>query len=151
MSDSPDATEKSDYLEIISAGQFAMLPDSMKRETLQDWVRRKLRETGYSHQNVSDRAKRAGHKLSTGYVNNLAQGDADNPSVKLIKAIAAGFGVSVEEVIAVCFGSPLSEDRAFQKSDFAALAQAYESLPPEVQRQKKPLLDMLMREINREL
>ena len=152
MEDSRSATEKSDYLEIISAGPFGMLSGSaMKRESLQDWVNRKLRETGFSHQKVSDRAKARGHKLSTGYVNNLAQGDADNPSAKLMKGIAAGFGVPLEEVIAVVFGQPLSEDRGFQKSDFAAMWKAYESLPLDVQRQKRPLLEMLIREINRDL
>ena len=151
MHDSVLSTEISRNLTDVSAGPFAMLCGSMKKETLQDWVNRKLRETGFSHAKVSERAKRQGHKISAGYINNLAQGDADNPSAKLMKGIAAGFGVPVEEVIAVVFGEPLADDRAFQKSDFAALAQAYESLPPDIQRQKRPLLEMLIREINREV
>jgi len=149
--ENPKSSEISPQIDEISGGLFAILPALMKRETLQDWVNRKLRETGYSHAKVSERAKRQGHKISAGYVNNLAQGDADNPSAKLMKGIAAGFGVPLEEVIAVVFGQPLAEDRAFQKSDFAALAHAYEALPPDIQRQKRPLLEMLIREINREV
>lgn len=145
------STEISLNLETISAGPFGMLSGSdMKNESLQDWVKRKLLETGYSHQKVAERARTRGHKISAGYVNNLAQGDADNPSAKLMKGIAAGFGVPLEEVIAVVFGQPLSEDRAFQKSDFAAMWQAYETLPPDIQRQKRSLLEMLIRELNRE-
>ena len=153
MDSSRSATEKSDYLEIISAGAFGMLTDApMKRETLQDWVNRKLKETGYSHQKVSDRAKSRGYKLSTGYVNNLAQGDADNPSAKLMKGLAAGFGVPLEEVIRVVFGvAPLEEDKEFWASDVARLWTAYKSLPPDIQRQKRPLLEMVIREINRDV
>jgi transcriptional regulator with XRE-family HTH domain len=146
------SNEISRNLEIISVGaRFILTPPMAKPENLQEWVNRKLAETGYSHAKVADRAKRLGHQLSAGYVNNLAQGDADNPSAKLMKAIAAGFGVPVEEVIAVVFGKALTEDRGFRGSVFAAMWRAYEELSPEAQREKKPLIDVLMREIQREL
>jgi transcriptional regulator with XRE-family HTH domain len=119
-------------------------------ETLREWVKRKLAETGYSHAMVAKRAKLQGHKLSAGYVNNLAQGDADNPSAKVMKAIAAGFGVSLDEVIDTVFGKPISAEESFKESIFATLWQAYKQLPPEIQKEKKSLIEMLIREIKRE-
>jgi transcriptional regulator with XRE-family HTH domain len=143
--------ERSSQVDEISQYASGMLSASMsKPENLRDWVRRKLAETGYSHAKVSERARRQGHQLSTGYVNNLAQGDADNPSAKLMEAIAAGFGVPVEEVISVVFGKALANGD-FSDPLFESLARAYKDLPPAVQKEKKVLIEMLVREIQREL
>jgi transcriptional regulator with XRE-family HTH domain len=148
----PMSNTFSDNLEYISAEARSILFSSsleVKKQLLKEWVRRKLAETGYTHAMVSERARRQGYVISTGYVNNLAQGDADNPSPKLIKAIAAGFGVSVWEVIYVIFGNPPEGEP--QYPEIETLRTAYKSLPPDIQRQKKQLIEMLIREIQREL
>src|ERR1700704_207582 len=79
------------------------------RESLQDWIQRKDREMQGTlidgrpagHPALAARAKRKGHKISAGYLDNLANGTATNPSRKLIKAVAAAYAAPLVEVIAV--------------------------------------------------
>jgi transcriptional regulator with XRE-family HTH domain len=133
-----------------------MLPDTVKRqrETLQEWIQRKDKEMQGTligdryagHPALSDRAKRRGHAISAGYLDNLANGKATNPSAKLMEAIAAAYAVPLTEIIAVVFDLPSDQAVNGIARD---LIEKYETLPPSKQREKQPLLEMVIRELQR--
>lgn len=121
----------------------------MKTESPQDYVNRILRETGLSHVKVSERARARGHKISAGYVNNICQGDADNPSIKLVQALAHGLGRPEDEVFAVFRGKPLTEETKYGESFFATMWEEFHKLPAAKQREIMPIIEMTLREISR--
>jgi hypothetical protein len=145
------STEKSRISKIISDGPIRIIPAPMKNtiETPQAYVNRVMRESGLSHVRVAERAQKLKHKLSAGYVHNLARGVADNPSVKLIKAVAAGLGRPEEEVFLVFRGKQLTNETGYGESTFAVLWNEYRGLSTVDQKELRPMIDMLHREIQR--
>lgn len=70
----------------------------------QKYILRVIEEQGLSHVKISDRARRAGYSLSAGYINSLAQGHIDSPSVRMVQALAVGLGRPEDEVFEVFRG-----------------------------------------------
>jgi transcriptional regulator with XRE-family HTH domain len=141
---------KSENSNVISDSLSDTLPAFMPRpESPQEYVNRIMQEQGFTHRKVAERAKALGHKLSGGYVHNIASGDIDNPTVKLIKALAAGLGRPDDEVFAKFRGQTPTESGEYKESLFAALWAEYQNLPAKEQRELRTAIDMLQREIQR--
>lgn len=124
-------------------------PTPMPREIPQDYVNRIMAESDLTHRAVALRAQALGHKISAGYVHNIASGQIDNPSVQLVQALAAGLGRPEEEVFLIFRGKPLTED--YKDSFFATIWNEYRTLPGADQRELRVVLQMLQREIQRRL
>jgi transcriptional regulator with XRE-family HTH domain len=146
------STDKSRLSKIISSGGVAIFPARMKnKETPQEYVNRVLAETGLSHVQVSARAQKLGYKLSAGYVHNIARGTADNPSIQLMQALAAGLGRPEDEVDAVFRGRPITEELKYKNSYFARLWGEFKELSDADQKELRIVLDNQQREIQRRL
>jgi transcriptional regulator with XRE-family HTH domain len=144
--------DKSRISEIISSGEVAIFQRRMRRmETPQDYVNRVLSETGLTHVQVAARAQHLGYKLSAGYVHNIARGTADNPSIQLMQALAAGLGKPEDEVDAVFRGKPITDEMRYKNSYFARLWGEFKELSDVDQKELRVVLDMLQREIQRRL
>src|ERR1700749_2576090 len=81
-------------------------------ETLSDFVRRVRIEKGLSLAEVQAKANRAGHEIGTTHINRIENGFIEAASVtpKKLIALAAGLGVSEDEVFAVARGKSVSGD-----------------------------------------
>lgn len=144
--------DKSRIFKNISRGQVVTLrPRMNKRETPQEYVNRVLKETGLSHVQVASRAQALGYKLSAGYVHNIARGTAENPSILLMQALAAGLGRPEDEVDAVFRGKPITDEMRYKNSYFARLWGEFKELSDADQKELRVVLDMLQREIQRRL
>lgn len=132
-------------------GPIDILSRRMKPETPQAYVNRIMREQDLSHVRVSERAKKKGHKLSSSYIHEIARGTSVNPTIGLLKAIAAGLGRPVEEVIKVWLGQRVTDEVVYSEGFWADLSDEYHHLPSAEQKEVKPLLEMLRREIQRRL
>lgn len=142
--------EKTNKANFISDRLSVKVSNAMpQRETPQDYINRIMRENGLTHRKVAERANALGLKLSGGYVHNVASGDVDNPSLGLIRAIAAGLGRPEEELIAVFRGKLLTDDNGYTESLFAVMWNEYKRLPAKEQKELRPSVDMLRREIQR--
>lgn len=129
-----------------------MLRPSMKIETLQAWANRKFAENDdLSEVKVSTRAKRLGYRISPGYVSNVRTGKAKNPSVYFIKALAAGFGCTEDEVDAKARGVQLKDDPEFLKSEYAAMWNDELHLSPSRQKEVAQLKELFKKELRRRL
>lgn len=121
------------------------------KESPQDYVNRVMKEGGLTHLKVAQRAQKLGYKMSHGYVHNIARGTADNPSVNLVQALAAGLGRPEEEVFAVFRGKQIEDEAGFKNSWFARVYAEYRELSDADQKEMRSLLEMLQREIQRRL
>jgi transcriptional regulator with XRE-family HTH domain len=70
-------------------------------ENLSQFVSRIMFEKSLNFQQVSEMS---GDKITEGYVRSITNGTASNPSVKKLKALALGLGVSEDEVFNVARG-----------------------------------------------
>src|SRR5262249_33242162 len=70
---------------------------------LNDYIRKRLKEMSLSAAAISKNARRAGVRLPSSTLSTLARSDYANPSVETIKALAAGLGAPLEELIAEAF------------------------------------------------
>lgn len=78
-------------------------------EDLSQFVTRVMFEKGLNFQQVSEMS---GDAITESYVRSITSGAANNPSVKKLKALASGLGVTEDEIFNVARGLPLSgEDR----------------------------------------
>lgn len=131
---------------------MTILAHRMKRlESPQDYVNRVMREGGLTHLKVAQRAQKLGYKMSHGYVHNIARGTADNPSVQLIQALAAGLGRPEDEVFTVFRGKQIEDEAGFRNSWFARVFAEYKELSEADQKEMRTVLEMLQREIQRRL
>lgn len=121
----------------------------MPKEIPQDYVNRIMTESELTHRAVALRANTLGHKISAGYVHNIASGQIDNPSVQLVQALAAGLGRPEDEVFLVFRGKQLTDE--YKDSLFATLWNEYKALSGTDQRELRVALQMLQREIQRRL
>jgi transcriptional regulator with XRE-family HTH domain len=112
------------------------------RETLGDFVRRLLDERGLS---FKDAEMRSQGRISHSYVHQIAGGQTKNLTVEKIQGLAAGLGVSEEEIFKVVCDTA-SEERSFRNSEFARLYRRYEALSEAGKREMRPLIEMLDRE-----
>lgn len=119
------------------------------RESPQEYVNRIMREAGLVHRAVAERAQALGYKLSGGYVHNIASGAINNPTVKLLQALAVGLGRPEDEVFLVFRGKAATEE--YKDSLFATIWNEYKHLPNGDQKELRVVLNMLHREIQRRL
>lgn len=87
-------------------------------ETLGDFVRRVRTEQRLSLADVQARAKRAGHEIGTTHINRIENGFIEAASVtpKKLIALAAGLGISEDEIFAVARGKSISGDLQLDES-----------------------------------
>lgn len=122
-----------------------------QRESPQDYLNRVLKETGMSHVEVAERAQALGYKISAGYVHNVSRGISGNPSISIMQAFAAGLGKPEDEVDAVFRGKQITDEIRYKNSFFARLWEEFKELSDADQKELRPALDMLQREIQRRL
>lgn len=120
------------------------------KESLAECVQRWQRESGLKPLEASQRAKKRGHKVSQDYIEDLASGAQVNPSPRIMKAVAAGFGKPVEEIVAAAMGWSAAEADQINGL-IREIGEAYKQLSPAKQKDKRPLLEMINRELQREL
>lgn len=138
--------------QIISCSALPILRTQMKPiESPQDYVNRIMRDSDLNAARVAERAQKLGYKLSSGYVHNIATGAADNPSIQLMQALAAGLGRPEDEVDLVFRGRPITDDMSYRNSLFARMWNEYKELDTADQRELRGIIEMLQREIQRRL
>lgn len=146
------STSKTEKSNVILNGLGGTLPLTMSRvESPQEYVNRVMQQAGMTHRRIADRARALGHKLSAGYVHNIASGLVDNPSIRLVQALAAGLGRPEDEVIAVFRGKQIAGDAAFQNSLFGVMGAEFSTLGPKDQKELRLAIEMLHNEIRRRL
>src|SRR5438270_4693255 len=88
-------------------------------ETLAEYVSRIMRDKGLTNAAIEERSKRGGKEgITRGYVSQIKNGQAINPTKDKLRALANGLGVSSSEVFAVAQGSSLNPN---DDEDVAAL------------------------------
>jgi len=63
-----------------------------------DYVKRLIEETGLSPGDVAERSE---GKVSENYIRKIMRGETQNPSIPKLKAIANGFGIDEQRLLAV--------------------------------------------------
>ena len=137
----------------IAYGKQLIVQKGQASETLGDFVRRVRAEKRLSLADVHARAKRAGHKIGTTHINRIENGfiEASSVTPKKLIALAAGLGVSEDEVFAVARGKSLAGESDFKKWKFASLFDEAEQLTPEQMAKFEILMEMARREVQRML
>lgn len=67
------------------------------------YILRVMQEKRLSLKDVSRRAAVKGHRISEGYIHSFLTGQADNPTIRFVRALAAGLNRPLDEV-AKAFG-----------------------------------------------
>jgi len=75
-------------------------------EGLSDFVRRVRVAQRMSVADVSAQAARYGHKIASSYISHIENNYIESPSPKKLKALAAGLGISEDELFNVARGKP---------------------------------------------
>lgn len=128
----------------------AMRTRPVQVESVEDYLKRIMREKGLDPKQIAAKANKRGLKISEGYIGNLAYGAAANPSISIVKALAYGLGEPEEDVFRVLSGKPVEQSsRAFRESVFYAMWEAYEQLAEEDKTRVDVLLDTLRNEARR--
>ncbi len=109
-------------------------------EDLADFVRRVRKSAGLSTREV---ANRSGGLISHGYVSQIENriGVSDGISPRRLLGLARGLGISIEEVVAVALGFPLSELAAQQ----TRLIGFFNTLPEDKQSEALDFMKMFSR------
>lgn len=117
---------------------FGTVRGVAKIETLQEYVRRIMREKGLLPGDVQRNSK---GKISDSYVSSILT-EQKNLSVKMLKALAQGLGVPEDEVFDVARGysRPIDDER-FRESLLYMLYEKLKTASPE----KQKLIDELIR------
>lgn len=69
---------------------------------LSRYVRRVMKQKGLTQRDVESRSE---GKITDGYVADILSGDAKNPSVEKLKALAHGLGVDLHEIFDIACGA----------------------------------------------
>ena len=119
-------------------------------EDLADYVLRVINESGSTHNEVEQRAKRKGLQISQGYISKIISRAATNISVEKLRALAAGLNRPEEEVFAVARGQ-VPDASKVNDAMMSALAFNYGKLTKKDKEAIAPLLRALQREIEERL
>jgi len=117
-----------------------------KHESLEQYVRRILKEKGLTYADVAERSQEA---ISDSYIGNIVAGSIGSLTVAKLKALARGLDVSEDEIFAAARGNSPADLRHFQKSRFATLFDRYKKLSGEDQKEMLVLLEAVEHEIER--
>lgn len=119
----------------------------MPRESLQDYVRRIIREKNLSHVKVSERSKKLGKKLGLGIspavVNTIIQGTVDSPKVSTLQGLALGLGEPEDLIFELARGKQISTT-----GEWAAIQFEHDQLSESDKKELRPTIEMLKREIH---
>ncbi len=120
---------------------------AMPRQTLQAYLKKVMEDAGLSLRDVERRSKSARGHISNGYVNDILQGDAKNPTLDKLEALARGIGRPVDELIDVILGRVKTEDPSIQTSEIGGLIKDFNELSESDQKELRPSVEMLVKEI----
>jgi transcriptional regulator with XRE-family HTH domain len=89
----------------------------------------------YTHEEIAERAKAAGHSISASYVHALRRKHGKSPQLRALEAIAAAFGVPVayffNDQVAAQLEQNLELIAALNRPEVRAVAMAAAELSPE--------------------
>ena len=89
----------------------------------------------YTHEEIAERARAAGHSISASYVHALRRKDGKSPQMRALEAIAAAFGVPVayffNDAVAAQLEHNLELIAALNRPEVRAVAMAAAELSPE--------------------
>jgi transcriptional regulator with XRE-family HTH domain len=89
----------------------------------------------YTHEEIAERAKAAGHSISASYVHALRRKEGKSPQLRALEAIAAAFGVPVayffNDQVAAQLEQNLELIAALNRPEVRAVAMAAAELSPE--------------------
>lgn len=114
----------------IKLPQVSKASPGKKRETLAEYVTRVRAESGLSLKEVEHRS---GGRISSGYVSQIENSFALNPSTKKLRALAAVLRVSEDEMFAAARGTV--EPEGFREGRLWELYEAIEEIDKKTHRQ----------------
>lgn len=123
--------------------------------TLPAYVRTVIQETGLTYREISNRARSMGFKIAQGALSDLVMGRIANPSLKFIKALAAGLDRPERDLLEAA-GINTGADEGgrdvyislLESPRFTTMASAFERLTPEQKREAEPMVAQLEKWIN---
>jgi transcriptional regulator with XRE-family HTH domain len=108
------------------------------RESLADYIQRIRNEKRLS---LNEVVTKSGGLVSNAYVSKVENGVISSPSIKKLRGIAKGLGITDEEILGVAQGAPMEGLNA--KLEIISLK--FGSLPKEKQSKAEPVIDALDR------
>lgn len=140
------------HFDIVPRSLNTQMPDTPRNNPLGDYVREVMQKNEMDYVSVSRMAYKRGYQIGKTAIQQIVQGHTTNPGIYTVRALAAGLGRPVEELLAAAYGVPAADTAAYRTSDFANLAELYRQLPlPEQRGFKKYWLQVMEREIRRQL
>lgn len=117
-----------------------------KPESLAEFVKRVRLEKGFSLVAVHERS---GGEIAASYVSRIENGQVTNPTHKKLSALAAGLGISEDNVFAVARGQKYEDSEDFKSSRFASMALKFSKIPSGKRISVDQLIEILDRELDR--
>lgn len=105
---------------------MSVVVDTLKKETLAQHVAKTMRDKGLTAREVE---RLSGGKITHSYVNKIKNGDARNPSLPLLQALAKGLAVTEEKIFSLVRGLP-PEGQKINHAKLASIDFTYEEMPP---------------------
>lgn len=115
------------------------MPDSPN--ALAEFVQAKISEKGL---NYRETARRSRGLISYTTVSDVVNGRNLNPSLRTLRGLAYGLGVSEQEIVSISKGKSLDFDELV-----ALLPYEYEELSEEQKKEIRPTLEMVINDIRR--
>lgn len=123
----------------------------VKQIHLADFIAERRRSLGrISRDEVASRAKRAGHDLSGSYIAKIENRETEPSSISAakIEALAAGLGLSADELFRVARGEPAPN--TLMPEEAARFWESFQKLDPEDQEEIQGMIERRLRRIQRE-
>lgn len=120
----------------------------MARESFGKFIARILNEKKLSLSDVERRTEKA---ISDSYLSYIIQDKGVNLTLRKLKALAQGLGVSEVIILEAASGIPLFDPTNAPGSEFAYVMYKYEHLSDQDKLDLAPMLQLLCREIERRL
>lgn len=115
-------------------------------QMLSEYTQRIMHFNGLTHVQVAANARRLGHDLRSPVVHQITRGEITDPKLTTIRALAAGLGRPVEELLEVIGMLGVDTDR---DPELEAIQVNYPQLPQAKQQQARFMINALSREIQR--
>lgn len=118
-----------------------------KRESLSEYVYRVMREEEIkSAAELQRRAAACGENISDSTVNNILIGMPTDMKISTIRALAMGLGRTLDEVLAVVLGNPVT-DSGFSESELGRIWQLQQGLSAEDKKFYTRQLEVIVRDM----